>query len=108
MAQIETVVGQHVTDSAAYRYKPPVYHGDVLLLQPKDRPSQVDHAPGWKTVVTGKLMTRDVDGHHDELLHRENAGSLGRLIFSYLDQTVSDPPQEWTEPFSDPNLLTSA
>ncbi|HVH88102.1 MAG TPA: amino acid adenylation domain-containing protein, partial [Terriglobales bacterium] len=76
MVPIETVLGQHMTDAAAYRYKPPLYSGDVLLLQAKDRPHRVDHTPGWRTVVAGTLMTREVDGHHDELLHRENAGAL--------------------------------
>jgi hypothetical protein len=85
MAPRETVLGQHMTDSAAYRYKPPTYSGDVLLLQPKDRPALVDHAPGWRTVVARRLLTQEVQGHHDELLDLEKAPTLAAVIASYLD-----------------------
>jgi hypothetical protein len=74
-----------MTDSAAYRYKPPTYSGDVLLLQPKDRPALVDHAPGWRTVVARRLLTQEVQGHHDELLDLEKAPTLAAVIASYLD-----------------------
>ena len=80
----EVVVGEHLTDSAAYRYRPPQYAGDVLLIQPTDRPSKVDHLKGWKSVIEGRLFTQDVKGHHDELLNLRNVAGVAKVISSYL------------------------
>lgn len=82
---IESQLGQRMVDHAAYRYKPARYSGDVLLLQPRDRPSRVDHAPGWRAVVTGNLILEEVPGTHDEMLDRKNAHALARVIATRLN-----------------------
>jgi thioesterase domain-containing protein/aryl carrier-like protein len=84
LVQTEMSAGEQMTDSAAYRYKPPIYTGDVLLLRPVDRPSRVDHLPGWKAVISGKLMARDIDGHHEELFNLTKVRSLAQEIASHL------------------------
>ncbi len=82
---VESQLGQRIVDNAAYRYKPPQYSGDVLLLQPKQRPARVDHARGWRAVVTGNLMLEEVDGTHDEMLDRRNARTLARVIAAHFN-----------------------
>jgi thioesterase domain-containing protein len=80
MVEQETVCGERITDCAAYGYKPPRYAGDVLLLQPRVRPGLVDHFPGWKMVVSGRLIAANVDGHHDSLLDAEHVRSCAGAI----------------------------
>jgi amino acid adenylation domain-containing protein len=84
--ETETVLGQHKTDAAAYLYRPHMYTGDVLLIQPKDRPAFVDHAAGWRTTIAGKLITEEVAGHHDELLDRENSRGVAAVMASHFGQ----------------------
>jgi thioesterase domain-containing protein len=93
-AGVETVFGEHITDAAAYRYKPGTYNGDVLLIQPKDRPAFVDHAPGWRTVISGNLLTAEVNGHHDELLDRENADGIAEVMTSHFGQVCGRFPKQ--------------
>lgn len=80
----ESVIGNAITLAAAYRYAPPAYPGNVLLLQPKHRPHGVDHLPGWKSVVSGKLIAKDVEGHHDQLLNRDVVHHVAGVITSAL------------------------
>ncbi|WP_263384962.1 non-ribosomal peptide synthetase [Granulicella arctica] len=75
--------------SAAFRYKPPTYAGNVLLLLPRDRPSRVDYLPGWKTVATC-LTCLDVDGHHDELLDSKNAAVIAQALSAHFERVRSD------------------
>ena len=82
--KVEIGLGGRITEAAAYRYRPPNYSGDVLLLQPKDRPSRVDHRPGWEAAVSGKLIARDVEGHHDVLLSQTFVQSLARVVSEHL------------------------
>ncbi len=102
MAATEIQAGQHLTDRAAYCYKPAVYAGDALLIQPKDRPARVNHAPGWETVVTGHLVTQEIDGTHDELLDREKAHALAAILASHLSQqtcaAVKEPEAQTSLP----------
>ncbi|MGH9563135.1 MAG: thioesterase domain-containing protein, partial [Terracidiphilus sp.] len=86
---VESQLGQRMVDSAAYRYKPPQYSGDVLLLQPRQRPARVDHSRGWRAVVKGNLMLEEVDGTHDEMLDRRNARTLARVIAAHFNPTQS-------------------
>ncbi len=89
MVETETVLGERMTDAAAYRYVPPAYDGEVLLMQPKSRPGRVDHTPGWRAVVTGNLRSETVNGHHDELLSRENVPSVaGAITHALAEQDV--------------------
>ena len=80
----EHVLGNAITLAAAYRYEPPAYSGNVLLLQPKHRPRGVDHLPGWKSVVTGQLIAKDVEGHHDQLLNRDVVHHVAGVITAAL------------------------
>lgn len=80
----EVVVGEHLTDSAALQYRPPVYAGPVLLLQPVDRPASVNHQKGWQTVVSDTMTTMDVQGHHDELLDPKNVKAVAKAIATHL------------------------
>ena len=77
---------EQMTDSAAYRYHPPKYAGNVLLLQPLDRPERVDYLPGWRFVASERLVARDVQGHHDELLTPENVESVANAISSHIEE----------------------
>ena len=80
----EDVVGNAITLAAAYRYEPPLYPGNILLLQPKLRPHGVDHIPGWKSVVSGQLIAKDVEGHHDQLLNRDVVHHVAGVITAAL------------------------
>lgn len=82
--QEEVIPGDRLSDAAIRRYKPSHYDGNVLLVQPKDRPSRVDHCYGWKTNVTGKFLHADVNGHHDDVLTPKNVDSLAAVISSVL------------------------
>jgi len=106
--EIETILGQHKTDAAAYRYKPPRYTGDVLLIQPKDRPASVDHAVGWRAVATGKLITQEIACHHDQLLDPENAAALASVIVSHLDQAAFGRMERQVDRIANLKLLRSA
>lgn len=86
---VESQLGQRMVDNAAYRYKPSQYSGDVLLLQPRQRPARVDHARGWRAVVTGKLILEEVDGTHEEMLDRRNARTLARVIAAHFNPVQS-------------------
>ncbi len=85
---VESQLGQRMVDNAAYRYKPLQYSGEVLLLQPKQRPARVDHARGWRAVVTGNLMLEEVDGTHEEMLDRRNARTLARVIAAHFNSAA--------------------
>ena len=87
----ENVIGNAITLSAAYRYEPPAYSGSVLLLQPKHRPHGVDHFPGWKSVVTGQLIAKNVEGHHDQLLNRDVVHHVAGVITAALAGNDSQP-----------------
>ena len=78
------------TELAAYRYTPPTYLGDVLLLRPADRPSRVDFLPGWRATITGKLWAEDVPGHHEDLFNPVAAERIATEITSRL--AVSSTP----------------
>ena len=79
MSAVENAVLQ-----AAFRYKPPVYSGDVLLILPSERPAVVDYRAGWQTVITGPLTCVDVQSHHDELLQPENASKVAAALARHL------------------------
>lgn len=83
-AQEEVIPGDRLSDAAIRRYRPQPYDGNVLLVQPKDRPNLVDHSPGWKMNIRGQFLNADVDGHHDDVLTPKNVGGLAALISSVL------------------------
>lgn len=90
-AQEEVIPGDRLSDAAVSRYRPLPYDGNVLLLQPNDRPSLVDRLPEWKTSVTGKLLHADIDGHHDDLLSLKNVGGLAAVISAVLGEFQVTP-----------------
>ena len=81
MSAIENAILQ-----AAFRYTPPAYFGDVLLLLPRERPAVVDYRIGWMTAVRGRLACVDVSSHHDELLDVENAAAVATALLGHLDE----------------------
>lgn len=95
----ENVCGNAITVAAAYRYEPPVYPGNVLLLQPKHRPHGVDHLPGWKAVVTGQLISKEVEGHHDQLLNLDVVHHVAGVIAAAL--AGDDPTRKAAKGTSD-------
>lgn len=90
-AQEEVIPGDRLSDAAIHRYRPQPYDGNVLLVQPKDRPSLVDHCPGWKMSITGKFLHADVEGHHDDVLSPKNVGGLAAVISSVLADFQLEP-----------------
>lgn len=90
--QPEHVLGNSIVISAAYNYKPSTYSGNVLLLQPSHRPRGVDHTPGWKSVVTGSLIHRDVEAFHDHLLNRDAAHHVAAAISAAFAASELQPP----------------
>ncbi len=75
---------QRSAETAAYRYTPPTYSGDVLLLRPVDRPSRVDFLPGWQATVTGKLIAKNIAGHHEDLFNPDAARQIAQEIATVL------------------------
>ena len=90
-AQEEVIPGDRLSDAAIRWYRPAPYNGNVLLLQPKDRPTRVDHHPEWQMAVTGRLLHADVDGHHDDVMNHKNVGSLAATISSVLAEFQPAP-----------------
>lgn len=73
---------------AVHGYAPKSYAGDVTILRSAARPDQVDTAVGWRKVVTGDLMVRDVPGMHETLLQPHNIGGLAEAIRDALARTA--------------------
>ncbi len=91
LATTEMDAGEQLTNVAAYRYTPPVYTGDVLLLRPVDRPSRVNFLPGWQATVSGRLIAKDVPGHHEELFDPARAQGVAQEIASHFAKAEHDP-----------------
>ena len=75
-------------NAAVLAYQPEKYEGKVLLLLASDRPPHVNLLPGWQAVVPLSLHTHYVDGHHAELLHKDNVQSVAGAILSHLISTT--------------------
>ena len=88
-ATTEMAASDRLTDIAAYRYTPPDYAGDVLLLRPVDRPSRVNFLPGWQGSVSGRLIAKDVAGHHEDLFDPAMVQGVAREIVSHLVELES-------------------
>ena len=83
-ASTEMDASERLTNAAAYRYQPPAYDGDVLLIRPANRPTRTDHLPGWEATVSGRMIARDVPGHHEELFEPGKVRGLAREIAANL------------------------
>jgi thioesterase domain-containing protein/acyl carrier protein len=84
----ELQVAQDMIEAAARAYQPEKYEGKVLLILASDRPPHVNLLPGWQAVVPLSLHTHYVDGHHAELLHKDNVQSVAGAILSHLISTT--------------------
>ena len=74
---------QLMAEHAAVRFKPSKYGGNVSLIQASER-LHMDLFAAWKD-VSPNLRTRYVDGHHDDLMKRENLHKVGSAIRSELE-----------------------
>ena len=78
---------EELINLAAYRYRPDPYPGDVLLLRPADRPTRLDHLPGWQATVSGRMLARDIAGHHEDLFDPQRVPGLAREIAASIALT---------------------
>ncbi len=76
----EMSAAEQLTNLASGTYRPPPYSGNVLLLQPQERPAKVNYLPGWLPVISPNLEVEDVPGQHDELLTAENAPAVAAAM----------------------------
>jgi amino acid adenylation domain-containing protein len=65
---------------AAFRYEPPPYHSNVLLLLSEDRPAGVNYYSGWSVPIKGKLICIEVGGYHEELLANGYAEGIAEVL----------------------------
>ena len=86
----EMQVAQEMMEIAARAYQPEEYSGTVLLLLASDRPPHMNFLPGWQPLVPGNLHTQYVDGHHGELLNKNNVRSVADAIASHLGCATDD------------------
>lgn len=83
---------EQLINLAAYRYRPDIYPGDVLLLQPIDRPTRLDHLSGWQATVSGRTIARNIEGHHEELFDPLKVPGLAREITASISRAVAETP----------------
>jgi len=77
---------------AARRYDPPPYAGDVLLLQPVERPALLDCRPGWAETVTGALVAHEIPGDHHTMFENANAEALSAVLNASLRRAQDGLP----------------
>jgi amino acid adenylation domain-containing protein len=70
--------------SAATTYDPPKYDGDVLLIEPLQRPPHLNLLSAWQSVVTGRLYVSSIDAHWREILNAAHAHEVVDTIVSHL------------------------
>jgi hypothetical protein len=72
---------------AAAWYLPSPYPGDVVLFTVSQRPSYMTWDPmaGWKDLIHGDLVIREVTGSHMNLLKEPHARELARQLKECLD-----------------------
>ena len=73
-----------VLERAARAYEPAPYPGDVVLLQPAERPAILDYRSGWAEVVAGRLTACDVPGTHWTMLRQPLVRDLGAILGACL------------------------
>jgi prepilin-type processing-associated H-X9-DG protein len=91
-ARTEVRIVQETVEGAAVVYKPGNYEGRVLLLLPSERPPHVNSLPAWQSLISGKLNTLYVDGHHRDLLAEKCVRSVAAAINSQLTPAAGDTP----------------
>ncbi len=64
---LETYFGQKV-ETAALRYRPPTYHGDVAVFRAADADVGDPADGGWGAVVKGRLTVATLPGNHRGIL----------------------------------------
>ena len=65
-------------------YDPPIYSGDVALIQPSPRLDVYDFEAGWAGKITGKLESYDVPGTHVSMLSHPYVQQLGTCLETVL------------------------
>ena len=75
---------KEVVEQAVLDHEPAPYAGNVVLLQPIERPALLDCRPGWAEVVRGELTAIDIPGTHHTMLKPPNILELGAKIVQCL------------------------
>ncbi|HEY0271461.1 MAG TPA: amino acid adenylation domain-containing protein [Sphingomonas sp.] len=73
-------------DRAALGYTPPVYAGDVLLLQPAEHPDVLDFIDDWKAHIAGDVTAHIVPGGHRSMLEPPHVDVFAGLLREALDK----------------------
>jgi amino acid adenylation domain-containing protein len=78
-------------NGAAYRYDPPDYDGDVLLLRAAEEPRGlfIESRLGWGRHVTGRLTTAYVQGDHTTIFTDPGAQQMADQIAAAMDRAIS-------------------
>jgi len=71
-------------------YDPPIYSGDVALIQPSPRLDVYDFEAGWAGKITGKLESYDVPGTHVSMLSHPYVQQLGACVETALLRAQED------------------
>jgi thioesterase domain-containing protein len=74
---------------AAFDYRPKAYGGNVVLLQPTERPAIFDWRRSWAQVVTGQFSVLDLPGNHNSILENPHVHELARIVQACLMQAQS-------------------
>jgi thioesterase domain-containing protein/acyl carrier protein len=73
-----------VLERAARTYEPRPYAGDVVLLQPAERPAVLDYQPGWTRIITSGFTAHDLPGTHWTMLQQPYVQDLGAVLDACL------------------------
>jgi amino acid adenylation domain-containing protein len=73
-----------IIERAALAYQPRPYAGDVVLLQPLERPDVLDYRPGWEELVTGNFVAYDVPGDHHTMFGPPHIDHLNAVMRTSL------------------------
>ena len=65
-------------------YDPPLYCGDIALIQPLPRLDVYDFEAGWTGKITGNLRSYDVPGTHVSMLSPPYVQQLGACVDAAL------------------------
>ena len=75
-------------------YDPPLYSGDVALIQPLPRLDVYDFETGWAGKITGKLGSYDVPGTHVSMLSHPYVQALGACVEAVLLRAQKNTPTD--------------
>ena len=75
-------------------YDPPLYCGDIALIQPSPRLDIYDFETGWAGKITGKLGSYDVPGTHVSMLSHPYVQALGACVEAVLLRAQKNTPTD--------------